>query len=588
MTIEGWITLAVIAVCLGLMAADKTAPSVVLFGGAVFLMLVGVIDTPTALAGFSNPAPFTVAALYVVARAIEKTGGLQPLVRGTLGGSGGPTRRLLRLLWPVGASSAFLNNTPIVAMLTPQVSDYADREGEPASWYLMPLSFAAILGGLVTVIGTSTTVVVSGLLESVGEAPLSMFAVTPLGLPIAVAGIGLLAVLAPRVLPARRASRRQFSDDVREFTVNMRVTPGGDLVGRSVEDAGLRHLKGVFLAGVHRDDEVIVPVGPELILRGGDLLTFAGQADQVLDLQSKGGLQSAELEHAVDFHGAGHTYFEAVIGPASPLVGTTLRDVDFRRRYQAAVLAIHRAGQRVPAKLGSVRLQAGDTLRIIADSAFKERWLGRTDFLLVAGIGGMAPTRSREAGWVVAIIAGIVLLSASGLLPILHAALLGAILVPALGILTPAECRRAVDLDVVMMIASAFGIGAAMEVSGLAQVIADLVFGIFAGWGAGGTVFGLVAVTVILTELVTNNAAAILVFPIAMSVAQSVGAEPTPFAIAVALAASASFLTPIGYQTNTMVYGPGGYRFADYARLGAPLTVMVAVMISVLVPTLWL
>ncbi|MDH3223384.1 MAG: SLC13 family permease, partial [Gemmatimonadota bacterium] len=243
---------------------------------------------------------------------------------------------------------------------------------------------------------------------------------------------------------------------------------------------------------------------------------------------------------------------------------------------------------RVPEKLGSVRLQAGDTLRIIADSAFKERWFGRNDFLLVAGIGGMAPTRSREAGWVVAIIAGIVLLSSSGLMPILHAALLGAVLVPALGILTPAECRRAVDLDVIMMIASAFGIGAAMEASGLASRVADLVFGVFAGWGSGGAVLGLVLVTVLLTELVTNNAAAILVFPIGMSVAHSMGAAPEPFAIAIAMAASASFLTPIGYQTNTMVYGPGGYRFSDYARLGAPLTVVVAVMISVLVPSLWL
>ena len=588
MTFEAWITLGVIGVCLALLAKDKTAPSVILFGGAVFLMLVGVIDTAKALSGFSNPAPFTVAALYVVARAIEKTGGLQPMVRGTLGAARTRSRRLFRLLVPVGAASAFLNNTPIVAMLTPEVADYADREGEPASWYLMPLSFAAILGGLVTVIGTSTTVVISGLLESVGEAPLGMFDVTPLGLPIAVVGVVFVALAAPRMLPARRASRRQFSDDVREFTVNMRVESDGALVGLSVEAAGLRHLRGVFLAAVHREREIIVPVGPELVLRGGDLLTFAGQADQVLDLQSKGGLVSAEHEHVADFHGAGHTYFEVVIGPASPLVGQTLREVDFRRRYQAAVLAIHRAGARVPQKLGSVVLQPGDTLRVIADGGFKERWMGRNDFLLVAGIGGLAPTRSREAWWVVAIIAGIVVLSTTGLLPILHAALLGAVLIPTLGILTPAECRRAVDLDVIIMIAAAFGIGAAMQESGLADQVASLVFGVFAGFGTSGTVLGLVLVTLVLTELVTNNAAAILVFPIAMSVSEAVNASPAPFAIAVAVAASASFLTPIGYQTNTMVYGPGGYRFSDYARLGAPLTLVVAVMISLLVPRLWL
>ena len=588
MTIQAWTTLVVIGICLALLVKDKTAPSVILFGGTVFLMLVGVIDTASALSGFANPAPFTVAALYVVARAIEKTGGLQPLVRGTLGAGRTHVTRLTRLLVPVGAASAFLNNTPIVAMLTPEVAEYAERKGEAASAYLMPLSFAAILGGLVTVIGTSTNVVVSGLLESTGAPPLGMFEVTPLGLPIALVGLLFLVVAAPRLLPTRRASRRQFTDDVREFAVNMRIDERGPLVGLTVEQAGLRNLSGVFLVAVHRTEEVLAPVGPELVLHGGDLLTFAGQADQVLDLHSKPGLVSAELEHAIDFHGAGHTYFEVVIGPASSLVGRTLRDVDFRSRYQAAVLAIHRAGERVPEKLGAVTLQPGDTLRLLADGGFRERWMGRADFLLVAGIGGMAPTRSRDAGWVVAIIAGIVTVSTTGLMPILHASLLGAILLPTLGILTPAECRRAVDLDVVIMIAAAFGIGAAMQESGLAGEIATGVFGVFSGYGVTATVLGLVIVTLVLTELVTNNAAAILVFPVALSVASGLGADPRPFAIAVAIAASASFLTPIGYQTNTMVYGPGGYRFSDYARLGLPLTIVVAVMISLLVPRLWL
>ncbi|MGI9626730.1 MAG: SLC13 family permease, partial [Longimicrobiales bacterium] len=429
MTLEAWTTLAVICVCLALMVRDKTAPSAVLFGGAVFLMLVGVVNSQQALSGFANPAPFTVAALYVVARAIGKTGGLQPLVRGTMGGAKGRFRRLVRLLVPVGAASAVLNNTPIVAMLTPEVADFAERKGEPASWYLMPLSFAAILGGLITVIGTSTTVVVSGLLESIGEPPLRMFEVTPLGLPIAVAGLVFLAALAPRILPVRRASRRQFSDDVREFTVNMRVSAEGPLDGLTVEAAGLRALDGVFLVSIHREDEVVVPVGPEFVLHGQDLLTFAGQSTQVLDLQSKPGLISAELEHSQGYHGAGHTYFEVVIGPASPSVGRTLREIDFRSRYQAAVLAIHRAGERVPSKLGAVPLQPGDTLRLIADGGFKERWMGRTDFLLVAGIGGLAPTRSREAWWVVAIMAGIVLFAGTGIMPILHASLLGAVLI---------------------------------------------------------------------------------------------------------------------------------------------------------------
>lgn len=588
MTFDAWTTLIVLAVSLAMLSRDRVAPSVILFGADVFLMLVGVVDAREALSGFSNPAPFTVAALYVLARSIEKTGGLQPLIRKTLEGKGGQRSLMTRLLVPVAAASAFLNNTPIVAMLTPEIADHVERKGEAASRYLMPLSFAAILGGTVTVIGTSTTVVVSGLLEAAGQAPLSMFEITPVALPIAAIGVVYLILLGPKLVPDRRASRRQFSDDVREFTVNMRVQPDGPLVNQSVEGAGLRRLQGMFLAEIHRRTELIAPVAPEIILQPGDLLTFVGQASQVLDLESKAGLVSAELEHAEGLHGAGHTYFEVVIGPGSNLVGRTLRQVDFRSQYQAAVLAIHRAGERLQTKLGEAQLQPGDTLRLIADAGFRERWHGRPDFLLVAGIGGLAPTRSREAGWVVAILAGVVGLTAMGVLPILHASLLGAILIPALGIMTPAECRRAVDLDVIVMIAAAFGLGASIQSSGLADLAAGAIFAVSSGLGPAWVLLGLVVATLFLTEVITNNAAAVLMFPVAVSAASTLGIDARPFALGLAIAASASFLTPIGYQTNTMVYGPGGYRFSDYARLGIPLTILVAIMISVLVPKLWL
>ena len=588
MTVDGWVTLLVLALSLALLSRDKIAPSVILFGADVFLMLVGVVDAKEALSGFSNPAPFTVAALYIVARSVEKTGGLQPLIRKILATTGGPRTLMTRLLLPVAAASAFLNNTPIVAMLTPEIADHVERKGEAASRYLMPLSFAAILGGTVTVIGTSTTVVISGLLEAAGQAPLAMFEITAVSLPIATIGVLYLILFGTSLVPERTASRRQFADDAREFTVNMRVKSDGPLVGKSVEGGGLRRLQGMFLAEIHRKDQMIAPVGPEVVLQAADLLTFVGQANQVLDLESKAGLESAELEHAKGLHGAGHTYFEVVIGPGSSLVGRTLREADFRSQYQAAVLAIHRAGKRLRTKLGAAVLQPGDTLRLIADGGFRERWQGRPDFLLVAGIGGLAPTRAREAAWVVAILAGIVTFTGMGLMPILHAALFGAMLIPVLGIMTPAECRRAVDLDVIVMIASAFGLGAAIQSSGLADLAAGAVFSSFSGMGPEWVLFGLVLGTLVLTEVITNNAAAVLMFPVAVSTAAILGVDARPLAMAIAIAASASFLTPIGYQTNTMVYGPGGYRFSDYARLGAPLTILVAVMISLLVPRLWL
>jgi di/tricarboxylate transporter len=268
-------------------------------------------------------------------------------------------------------------------------------------------------------------------------------------------------------------------------------------------------------------------------------------------------------------------------------VGSTLKEAHFRSRYQAAVLAMHRAGERVQAKLGDVRVRAGDTLLLVADAEFSDRWRHRSDFLLVSHLGGSPPPSTRQAWFVAIVTFMIVVVAGMGLMPIVHVAIVGAIALVFGRALTPTEARRAIDMDTLIVIAASFGIGAALENSGLA---AALGMGIVDGFRGAGPLVVLVAVTlatVALTELITNNAAAVLMFPIAMAASAEIGADPRPFAIALAVAASASFLTPIGYQTNTMVYGPGGYRFGDYFRLGLPLTVVVVITIAVFVPLLW-
>lgn len=583
MTWEAWLTLAVVAGVVVTLARDLLSPATTILAGVIVLLVSGVITPSQALAGFGNPAPITVAALYVLARAVEKTGGLQPILETVLGRGDGERASLARLLFPVAGASAFLNNTPIVATLAPQVAEWAERNGRSASRYLMPLSFAAILGGVVTLIGTSTNVLVSGLLQAEGYEPLGMFEQTRIGLPIAVLGVALLVLTAPRLLPRRRAARQEVSEEVREFVVGMVVVPGGSLDGVAVEAGGLRHLQGVFLVEVERAGQVIVPVAPTTVLQGEDRLTFVGRADQVVDLQRARGLVSAEQAHVERFNTARHTFFEVVVGANSPLIGRSVREAGFRSRYQAAVVAIHRAGERVQAKLGSVRLRVGDTLIVLADPGFRERWRDRPDFLLISRHGGAAPAVSRRAGVVGFVALGIVLTAGLGVLPILQASLLGAVALVALGVLTPDEARAAVDLDVLIVIAASFGLGAAIEASGLAQLVGHGVVGTLGDSGRVGVVFGLAIATVVLTELITNNAAAALLFPVALAAAHEVGADPRSFAIAVAVAASASFLTPIGYQTNTMVYGFGGYRFGDYARLGGPLTVVTVLLIVVLV-----
>jgi di/tricarboxylate transporter len=475
-----------------------------------------------------------------------------------------------------------VNNTPLVAMLIPDVVSWAERRRLSASRYLLPLSYAAILGGGITVLGTSTNLVVSGLLERSGQEPFGLFEITTVGGPVALVGLAILVGGAARLVPARLSAPEQAEREARGFVVGMEVQADGPLSGRSVTEAGLRDLQGVFLVEVERDGEVIAPVTPETRLQGGDRLTFVGRSDQIVDLQRTRGLRSREEEHllAIDTHR--HTFFEVVVGRASPLVGRTLKEAEFRSRYAAAVVAIHRAGQRVNAKLGDVRLQNGDTLLILAAPRFAERYREGNDFLVIARIGGPPPSSSRKAPMVGAIWAAVVVLAAVEAVPILEGALLGAGALIVTRVLTFVEAREAVDLDVVVLIAAAFGIGAAIEASGLATEIARAFTDVFAGFGTAGLVLGVVMATAVLTEVITNNAAAVVVFPIAMSIAGPAGIEPRAMAIAVAVAASASFLTPIGYQTNTMVYGPGGYRFTDYLRVGAPVTLAALTTITVL------
>ncbi len=593
MSWEAWLTLAVVLVMVIALARDAVAPALAVLVADIALMVTGVIDARAAFSGFSNPAPITVAALYVLARAVEKTGAMQPLVARALGNGGngghrnGQRSALARLMLPTAGASAFLNNTPIVALLAPQVTDWAEKRGRSPSTYLMPLSFAAILGGTITLIGTSTNLVVAGLMQDAGMAPLAMFELTPVGLPVALLGCGLLVLLAPVLLPARRGAREQFQREMREFVMQCDVVPRGPLDGSSVEAGGLRHLQGVFLVQIDRGTDVIAPATPETVLRGGDRLTFAGRVDMVRDLQTHRGLVSAERAHTHDFNTADHTFYEAVISPASPLVGSTLRDAKFRSRYQSAVLAIHRSGGRVNEKLGTVELKEGDTLLLAADRSFAQRWRDTPDFLLISHLGGSPPPSTRQALLVGAVGLAVVLLAGAGLLPILHAALIGVLVLIAARVLTPGEARAAVDFDVIILIAASFGIGAAITQSGLAGIVASGLVTPVAALGPVAVLGALALATIALTELITNNAAAVLLFPIATAAANTMGVDPRPFMIALTIAASASFLTPIGYQTNTMVYGMGGYRFGDFARLGLPLTVLVLVLILLIVPAVW-
>ena len=588
MSMDAWLTLAVTAAMVVVMLRGFAPPSVALLGAAVLLMAAGVTEPEQALSGFANPAPFTVGALLVVARAVHETGALVPALSTMLGGGRSFVLAGVRLLAPTSVASAFLSNTSIVAILTPAVQEWSDRQGTPPSRYLMPLSFAAVLGGTMTVLGTSTNVAVAGLVEGAGMTPIGLFEVAKLGLPLTVAGLLVIVVLAPRVLPPRAGPRGSLGAGSREYTIEMVVEPGGPLDGSEVEAGGLRSLSGVYLVQLERPGYTIAPVSPRTVLRGNDRLSFVGRVDDVVDLHGIGGLRSSEDGQLAQLGADTGAIYEVVLGQSSPVVGQTIRDSEFRGRYQAAVLAVHRAGRRVDAKLGDVQMRVGDTLLLISDDDFEMQWGEQPDFLLVSGVGELARRGvQRRALLVGPLVVAMVVLAATGALTLLEAALLAALAVVALRVLNPVQARNAIDLDVVVTIAAAFGLAAAIQESGLAGQFAMRIVDVFEALGPRGVLLGLVLATIVLTELVTNSAAAVLMFPVAVVAAESAGLDTRSTAIAIAVTASASFLTPIGYQTNIMVYGPGGYRFSDYARLGAPLSLTVIAVVVLGTPVFW-
>lgn len=586
MSWEAWLTLGVIAIVIALLASERVSAPIAVLGGVTALLLSGVLDAEQAFAGFSSEAPVTIAALYVMAGAAEATGALDRLTALAVGresaspGQHRPTRReLVRVLAPSAALSTVIYNTPTVALLAPQIAGWARRSGRSPSWYLLALNYAVILGGLATAIGTTTNVVMSGLLTAAGLRPLGLFEITPVGAAVAI--IGLLTLLATTPLLARDRESTATAVQPRDFTFEMVVAPRGPLVGSTVSDAGLRALEGVYLVAISRDGTSVAPVPPEEVLVEGDQLIFAGDVQHVFDLQRVVGLTSAEQHHFTGVRGSGATYHQAVVAGGSDLVGSTLKGSDFRARFDAAVVALHRSGERVTEKLGAVRLRSGDVLLVLAGQDFRTRSRGGGDFLVVAPVNTAVPVRRELSRTVGLVFAAFIVLSATGVLSVLKAALLGAFALLALRVLTVAEARRAIDLNVVVTLAASFGLGAAMTASGLAAELAHLIVIVFDGLGAGGVLVAVLVATVAVTQVVTNNAAAIVMFPIALAAARAVHGDVRTFALAVTVGASLCFLTPIAYQTNLMVQGLGGYRFRDFLSAGAVLVTVTTATAAV-------
>lgn len=595
--LNAWITLGVLGLMLGLLVLTSIAPDLVMMACLTLLMLCGVLAPAQALSGFANEGMATVGVLYVVVAGLRDTGVMAWIAERLFGRPRSIAAAQWRMMIPVATISAFMNNTPLVAAMLPAVTEWGKKYQIPVSKLLMPLSFATILGGLCTLIGTSTNVIVAGLMKDAVKAgqidqTMGFFTLTSVGVPCALAGMLYMVCASRWLLPVRQAALRQV-DDPRAYTIEMMVAPNGGVGGKTIEEAGLRQLSGMYLADVERQGEVIAAVGPQLRLQDNDRLIFVGVVDSVVELQRLRGLIPATNQvFKLDGPRAGRSLIEAVVSDRCPLIGKSIRDGKFRTQYNAAVIAVARSGERLHQKIGDIVLQPGDTLLLEARPAFAQQQRNSRDFYLVSSLDDSSPVRHDKALVALAILISMVMLATlfeqtpffiHKSFGTLQAALLAAGLMLITRCCTTASARRAVDWSVLVVIAATLGIGKALETTGLATAAANGLSSVV-GTTPYSQLAAIYLVTMLLTELLSNSTAAVLMFPIALASAHTLGVNYMPFIIAITIAASCGFATPIGYQTNLMVYGPGGYRFGDFVRFGVPLNLLVATVTLIAAP----
>lgn len=587
MTLEGWAVVGVIGICLTLLLTTTIAVDLILLAGLAFLLISGILSPEEALSGFSNEGMLTVAALYVVAGGLKETGAIQMITQKIMGQTRNVRGAQARIMAPVMVMSAFMNNTPIVASFIPALEHWSKKTGIPVSKVLIPLSYAAILGGTCTLIGTSTNLILNGLLIEEGSIrSLGLFEPALIGIPCAIAGFIYLLLFGDKLLPSRGEAFQNFKD-TREYTIEMLVPVGSPLARKTIQEAGLRQLPGLFLVEIVREDAVLPAVGPNQRLRENDRLIFAGVVESIVDLQSMNGLEPAtDQVFKLDTPRKNRVLLEAVVSATHPLIDVTIKDGGFRNRYGAVILAISRSGKRIRKKVGDISLKAGDTLLIEADTNFLKKFKNSNEYYLVSSLSGVHRTDFNKSGVALFVLLGMVLLAGFQILTMFESVLLASAFMVLFRAISYPEAIKNIDWRLLIAIASAIGIGTAVTSSGIIDnlmilsnsylinsipVILIIVF----------------ATTWFLTEMITNAAAVVLMFPMVQAISANFELNLIPLVMIMLIAASTSFASPIGYQTNLMVYGPGGYTYMDYVKIGIPLTILNATIAITLVPLLW-
>jgi di/tricarboxylate transporter len=488
---------------------------------------------------------------------------------------------MARMMLSVALFSAFLNNTPLVAIMMPYVHRWSRNHNVNPSKLLIPLSYAAILGGCATLIGTSTNLIVNGLVQDQNILPgmpsLGLFEFAWVGVPMMVIGFLYLMLFGNRLLPDKKDVVSTFTQNTREYLVEVQVHKGSSLCNKSIEEAQLRNLKGLYLVEIRRPYETVAAVSPSEIIRHNDILVFAGNTETIADMvNSNRGLVPTEVGM---FSKKNHTQVrEVVISHNATLIGKTVREANFRGKYDAAIIAIHRNGERLSGKLGDVKLKAGDVLLLLTGDDYSQRSSDTRDFYNISKVRDFRKLRFYESFILLGGIATAVILSGLGVTSLFFALSVLLMIILLFKIASPRDLPKSIDYNLALIIAMSLALGTAMTKTGVAEMIAQFIISVFKPFGDIGLLAGIYFITAVLGAYITNKASAALIFPISLTLAVDLGYNPLPFVLVVAFASAANFITPIGYQTNLMVYGPGGYSFKDFARIGTPLTIIYMIV----------